>query len=201
MELKKQIKETLLEERKRKLNESFIELDDIRDDRYLVEKYFLICSKLLNEGYTINEIESLGVKEKMGSIDWSSAMKEGAISAAKEYAINFILNSVFGASPKFSAIASRILADLNPLDIIRVFKDESTCNQSFPKISDALLEAIVRYLGAGEFNVDSSSYKINPFSGGIKDMATTYTGNIFGELIRSSDISEKISTKFCKLIH
>lgn len=201
MELKKQIKETLLEERKRKLNESFNELNDIRDENFIVERYFQISSKLLNEGYSIEEIENLGVKEKLGGIDWSSALKQGAMSAAKEYAINFILNTVFGASPKFSSIASRILADLNPLDIIRIFKDESSCNQSFPNISDALLEAVVRYIGAGELNVNSSSYKLNPLDGGIKDMTTTYAGNLFGELIRESDISEKISSKFCKMIH
>ena len=200
MQLREHIKETLLEERKRKLFESFDELNDIRNEEYLVERYFQISSKLLNEGYTVNEIESTNVKEKLGSIDWSSAMKEGAISAAKEYAINFILRGVFGASPGFSAIASRILADLNPLDVIKVFKDESNCNQFFPKISDALLEAVVRHIGGGELNVNSSSYKINPFDGGIKDMVTTYSGNIFGELIRSSDISEKISTKFCKMV-
>ena len=59
MELRNYIKETLLEERERKLYSSYEELNDIRDKEYFLERYFVITSNLLNEGYSIEEVESV----------------------------------------------------------------------------------------------------------------------------------------------
>jgi len=58
------------------------------------------------------------------------------------------------------------------------------------------LEALVRYVGGKELGVDRNDYGIN-----YKGIATAVGGNLFGELIQQSDISEKISNKFCKMIH
>ena len=200
MELRNQIKETILVERTRKLNESFDVLCDIRDNNYVVETYLKICSDLLQEGYTIDEIESVDLKDKIGDTDMSSMMKSGIVSAGKEYAIRFLLTTIFGDNKKVNTIASKILADLNPLDILKIFKDNQSCNQFFPKLSDALLEVIVREVGSDVFNVNSDSYSLNPFKGGFGDILTNYAGNLSGEMIRKTDISEKIASKFCKLI-
>ena len=89
-----------------------------------------------------------------------------------------------------------ILEGLNPLDLIRPFKSEESCNQSFPNVCDRLLEALVRYIGGKELGVDRNDYGIN-----LKGISTSIGGNLFGELIQQSDISEKISNKFCKMIH
>jgi hypothetical protein len=200
MELRSQIKETILVERTRKLNESFDVLSDIRDDDYIIETYLKVCSGLLQEGYTIDEIESVDLKDKIGGLDMSSMMKSGMLSAGKEYAIRFLLTTIFGDNKKVNTIASRILADLNPLDVLRIFKNNQSCNQHFPKLSDALLEVIVREIGSDIFNVNSDSYSLNPFKGGFGDILTNYAGNISGEMVRKTDISEKIASKFCKLI-
>jgi hypothetical protein len=196
MDLKTKIKQTLIEERQSKLNESFVELSDIEDKSYLVERYFTISMKLLEEGYTIEEIETADVTNGLSNINWKETIGQGALSAAKEYAIRFILKEVFGASPGFATTASQILEGLNPLDLIRPFKSEESCVQSFPNVCDRLLEALVRYLGGKQLGIDRNDYGIN-----YKGIATSVGGNIFGELIQQSDISERISNKFCKMIH
>ena len=45
-------------------------------------------------------------------------------------------------------------------------------------------------------NVDREDYGIN-----LKSAATTLGGNLLGEVIRESNISERISERFCKIIH
>jgi len=122
MNLKSQIKQTLLEERQRKLEESFVELYDINDKNYLVERYFTISMRLLEEGYTIEEIETSDLTNGLNNINWKETIGQSALSAVKEYAIRFILKEVFGANSGFATTAAQILEGLNPLDLIRPFK-------------------------------------------------------------------------------
>ena len=208
MSLKSEIKKTLVEERQRKLTMSLSELEDIRDDNYFVERYFLTCSKLLEEGYSLDEIEGTGLKDKLNQIDWKGALSDAAVNSGKEYAIRFILTQVFSASPSFATFLAGTLADINPLNLIRIFKGPGECNSGFPEIVDALLEQLVRYIAAGATGVDRNSYDLNPFGnlgrGGntaIRDVASTMAGNMFGDVIRDSDIGEKITKRFCEFIH
>jgi hypothetical protein len=95
MDLKTKIKQTLIEERQSKLNESFVELSDIEDKSYLVERSITISMKLLEEGYTIEEIdkelsEVYDVND-WGKIDWKEMILGGSLSMAKEYIIEYIL--------------------------------------------------------------------------------------------------------------
>ena len=69
-------------------------------------------------------------------------------------------------------------------------------NNGMPKLIDAILEVIVRKLGSKISGIDSNDYGLN-----LKSAGTTLTGNLFGEAIRQSNISEVLSEKFCKLIH
>jgi len=204
MELKKYIKETLVEERQRKLTMSLSELEDIRDDNYFVERYFLTCSKLLEEGYSLDEIEGTGLKDKLNQIDWKGALSDAAVNSGKEYAIRFILTQVFSASPSFATFLAGTLADINPLNLIRIFKGPGECNSGFPEIANALLEQLVRYIAAGATGVDRNSYDLDPTKSGntaIRDVASTVAGNMFGDIIRESDIGKKITKRFCEFIH
>lgn len=194
--LKVKIKQTLLEERKRKLEESFVELNDIRDDSYLVERYLTITSKLLEEGYSLEEIESSDISNKLDSVNWKEVMGQGALSAAKEYVIRFVLKEVFGANPTFSTMASQFFADYSPLDLLKPFKDESNCNQYMPKLCGGLLEVLMRYIGSNTLDIDRNDYGIS-----FKGIGSTLGGNLFGELIKESNLTKTMSDKFCKMIH
>ncbi len=202
MQLREHIKETLLEERKRKLSESFNQLNDIKDSDFLSKKITEITLKLMNEGYSLGEIEKsfiLFEEENpwdFSKVDFVDVFKSSMASGAKEYIINFVLTQVFGANRDFAATASVVFADYNPIDLLKIFKDEQTCNPSMRDLSDSLLEAVVRYLGGQAAGIDRTNYGLN-----IQGVSTTAAGNIFGEAIRQSNIGETIASKFCKMIH
>lgn len=204
MELKTKIKGVLLEERKRKLEESFFILSEIRDKEYFAVKYISTMTKLVNEGYSPEEITKyLNEEFKMPTdfeglknLDWKGLMGDTLLSGAKEYIINFVLTEVFGVSRGIAATASQVFADYSPLDLLKPFKDATACTSHMPRLIDALLEALTRYVASDITGVDRTNYGLN-----VQGVATTSAGNLFGEVIRDSNISETISGKLCQIIH
>jgi hypothetical protein len=65
-----------------------------------------------------------------------------------------------------------------------------------PKIIDGILEVLARYLVTKVTNSDRDDYGLN-----LKSISLTFGGNMLGEAIRDSDLSEILSEKFCKIIH
>jgi hypothetical protein len=197
MEVKNSIKTTLLEHRKMKLESVLLELEQINDDEFFLQQYFLMSEKLVSEGYDISEITSDEVKSKLDNLDWNSIVSGGMLSAAKEYAIRFILTSIFGVSPNIATTLSQALADFSPTDLLKVFKGEAECRQGMPNILDILIEVVVRNVASGYIGSDRNDYSLLS----LKGLSTSSLGNVFGEVIRDSDISEKMSVKFCSAIH
>jgi hypothetical protein len=190
------IKSNLLEERKRKLNESLSSLSGITDKNTLLEKYLITTSNLMNDGYTIEEIEASDIYNKMNSVDWKGVLGDSILTTAKEYIIKFVMQEVLGANATFSRMFAQFMANVNPLDLLRPFKDEQSCIQSFPQIADGILIVMFRSIAGGEIGVDSNSYQL-----GLKDGLSVMAGNMVGQAIKESNISEKVSDIFCKAIH
>jgi hypothetical protein len=195
-EIKVIIKSNLLEERKRKLNESLSSLSGIKDKNTLLEKYLITTSNLMNDGYTIEEIEASDIYNKMNSIDWKGVVGDSILNTAKEYIIKYVMQEVLGANATFSRMFAQFMANVNPLDLLKPFKDEQSCIQSFPQIADGILIVMFRSVAAGEIGADSNSYQI-----GLKDSLSAIAGNMVGQAIKESNISEKVSDIFCKAIH
>jgi hypothetical protein len=205
MDLKTKIKETLLEERKRKLEESFSALQDIRDTDFLAVNYISITTRLLDEGYSPNEIIShlnevdLNIPtsgEDLKKLDWKGIMGDTMISGLKEYAIQYVLSNVFGANKGLSITAAQIFADYNPLDLLKPFKNAEMCNSYMPKLVNSLLEALIRYLASEATGTDRGNYDLN-----VQGIATSASGNLFGEVLRSTNVANVISDKVCQMIH
>jgi hypothetical protein len=190
------IKSNLLEERKRKLNESLSSLSGITDKNILIEKYLITTSNLMNDGYTIEEIEASDIYNKMNSVDWKGVLGDSILTTAKEYIIKYVMQEVLGANATFSRMFAQFMANVNPLDLLRPFKDEQSCIQSFPQIADGILIVMFRSIAGGEIGADSNSYQI-----GLKDSLSAMAGNMVGQAIKESNISEKVSDIFCKAIH
>lgn len=190
------IKSNLLEERKRKLNESLSSLSGITDKNTLLEKYLITTSNLMNDGYTIEEIEASDIYNKMNSVDWKGVLGDSILTTAKEYIIKYVMQEVLGANATFSRMFAQFMANVNPLDLLRPFKDEQSCIQSFPQIADGILIVMFRSIAGGEIGVDSNSYQL-----GLKDGLSVMAGNMVGQAIKESNISEKVSDIFCKAIH
>jgi hypothetical protein len=194
-EIKVIIKSNLLEERKRKLNESLIKLEGIKNKETLVEQFLITTSNLISEGYTIQEIEASDIYNKMNSVDWKGAISDGILTSAKEYIIKYVLQEVLGANPTFSRMFAQFMANVNPLDLLKPFKDQQSCIQSFPQISDGIIIVMFRSIAGAEIGVDSNSYS------SVKDGLNVIAGNMMGQVIKESNISEKVSDMFCKAIH
>lgn len=199
--IKNIVSSTLLEEHKRRLNEAYVELNDIRDNNYLVERYVLITRSLVNEGYDIDEIDIPDsvknlVPDQLKTDDVKSALSDALATSAKEYIIRFVLKEIFGAGPGFSTFAAQLFADWNPLDLLKIFKNKEECDAAFPALSDRLITMLVRYIASGEVGGNQNNYGLN-FAG----MGSTYLGNLFGEVVKDSNISEKVANKFCEFIH
>jgi hypothetical protein len=195
-EIKVIIKSNLLEERKRKLNESLSSLSGITDKNTLLEKYLITTSNLLGDGYTIEEIETSDIVKQFNSTDWKKTIGDSLATTAKEYVIRFVVKEIFGGGDGFSTTVAQVLANINPLDLLKPFKDEQSCINHFPQISDALIIALLRYVAAGQLGVDRNEYGL-----GFKGLTSNITGNLFGKVIKESNISETISSTFCKAIH
>jgi hypothetical protein len=194
------VNKTLNEKRKSNLNESFIPLRKIKNQDVYLEECFKTSIKLLNEGYTENEVNQQLVKEfelptslGLDKIDWKSFAKESGGSYLREMAINWILKFI-GISPGWSTTLSQAFADMNPLDLVRIFKDGPTCNQHAPHIMDAVIEVSLR-AGVSEL------FDINRNNDGWSGVPASLMGNITGEAIRKSGLGESITAPFCKLIH
>jgi hypothetical protein len=200
-QIKNIVSNVLLEQRKIRLSEAYNELDDIRDGNYLVERYLQITQELVNEGYDIDEIEIPDsvknlVPDELKSDDVKSALTDALAVSAKEYIIRFVLKEIFGAGAGFSTFAAQLFADWNPLDLLKIFKNKEECDAAFPDLSDRLITMLIRYIASNEIGSDRNNYGLN-----FQGMGTTYLGNLFGEAVKESNISESISNKFCEFIH
>lgn len=195
-EIKVIIKSNLLEERKRKLNESLTSLSGIKNKNTLLEKYLITTSNLMSDGYTLEEIEASDIYNKMNSVDWKGVVGDSILNTAKEYVIKYVMQEVLGANATFSRMFAQFMSNVNPLDLLKPFKDEQSCIQSFPQIVDGMLIVMFRSVVAEGTGTDSNSYQL-----GLKDGLSAIAGNMVGQAIKESNISEKVSDIFCKSIH
>jgi hypothetical protein len=197
----KSIVSKLLEEKRRtNLNECFIPLRKIKDKNIYLEECFNMSIKLLNEGYTEQEVNEKLVSEfelptslGLDKIDYKKMAQDTSSSFLKELAIDWILRFM-GVSPGWSTTMSQALADLNPLDLIRIFKDKQSCAQHSKDIADTVLEVSFR---AGASKIFGNDRNNANWSG----MPSSFLGNAVGEGIKQSNAGEKIGGVLCSLIH
>lgn len=199
LEIKNIVKSNLEEKRKEKFNSSFQKLREIKDRSLLGEQFMQTSLNLMREGYEIDDIENYlneidnpldGLKDK---VDWSGMFKDSLYSTAKEYIIKWLLDYI-GMGPVISTTLAQFFADYSPLDLLKPFKNEQYCNQYLPDMIDGILEVTVRYLGGKVTGTNRTNYEW----GGAPSVAI---GNLFGDAIKKSNISETISTQLCKVIH
>ncbi len=167
--------------------------------QYFLERYFIITSNLLNEGYSFEEVESAmnEIENPLSNVDIGSNIMSAGGSQLKEYAINILLTFVFGGKNQgMISTISVVFADYDIRDILKPFKDEPNCMSHMPKMVDSILEALSRYVAGSTVGVDRNDYGLN-----LSGLASGYAGNMFGEVIKDSNIGETISDKICKFIH
>lgn len=189
--IKDVVTRTLNEERINHLKKSYSQLNESKGDD-LFKKYFTISSNLINEGYSENEIKQY-LNEFDNPLNNVGLNLKGAItSEIKEYAIKWLLDA-FGFNQTFATSLSIVFADVNPLDLVRVFKDMSTCQQKMGNITGHISEAIIRYVGGSMTKTNNQ----NDWGG----VGSKLIGNIFGEALTKSDFNKNMASLACQAIH
>lgn len=204
LNIKKVVSENLQRTRKEIFQESFsIVRGSSTKDEFLT-RVLIASSNLINEGYEMDEIESFLNEQDSSSLvaagddalsqiknaDWGKIARGTIMSSIKEYAIKWLLNNL-GLKGEIVDSVAIVFADYNPLDLLKPFKDMSSCMrpEAMPQLCDSIMEAVGRYIG-GQVS-----------GGGGSTIVKLGVGNLFGKSISESNIGEIAATKFCNLIH
>jgi hypothetical protein len=196
LDIKKIVSENLQKTRKKRLEESFNHIKDIKDVETLYSQILHTSSNLIEEGYEFEEVETvvnslneqgiidtvLGGMEDLKNKDWAGDVKTGLWSAAKEYVINYFV-SALGVNEFWSKELSVIFANMTPIEILKPFKNAEYCTQYMPKLSGTIVEATV----AAVMGKDNA----------VKNISR----NILTEALSESNINQVLANKFCKIIH
>lgn len=196
LDIKKIVSENLQKTRKQRLEESFNHIKDIKDIETLYSQILYTSSNLIEEGYEIEEVESvvngltkegiidsaLGGMEDLKNRDWAGDVKTGLWSAAKEYVIKYFVGAL-GVNEFWSKELSVIFANMSPIEILKPFKNAQYCTQYMPKLAGTIIEATV----AGYMGKDNA----------VKNISR----NILTEAFNESNINQVLANKLCKIIH
>lgn len=193
------IKKILREELERQiyLTESYSSLDK----NNLQEEYFNTTIKMLQEGYSLDEIEQVSeglfgnqfLDSLLGGINFGN-LGSGFWSGVKEQIIRWFLTKL-GVGGGVANIASTILADIDVRIMLKPFKTPELCTSEMPKITDAVVKAIIRYLQFGEKTPNLSLKK-----GQTGDLVKLGIGEFVGEVIKDSNLGETLASKLCNSI-
>ena len=201
--LNRKLKEELLKIRKNRIQESLNELNDIDDVDFLFTQYLSKTGKLLDEGYTVEEIELVSeqfldkLQQGAGAVAgdiwkntnvWDSLVS-GGLGTIKEQVIRWLLTQLGVGQGAANAMAAA-LEQMDPRDLLRVFKTPELCREKMPEISDAIMAGIRGYMQFGEKAVGLN----------VADQAKSGLGNIIDELIKQSNIGEMAGNKLCGVI-
>lgn len=206
-DIKKKLREELLKEesRTKHLTESLKPLSDISDEGFFIQSYIQIADSLMEEGYTLEEIEPLveqsltdRLKQGIGGMaadTWDKtsvlgALFGGGLSGVKEQILKWLLTSL-GMGAGAATFVSAVLADYDVRDLLKVFKSKEFClaPEGMPGISDAVIEGIVAYLQTGEQPMNIK-----------QDLGGVALRNVFADVMRQSNLGEGIAEKVCGAI-
>lgn len=209
LEIKNIVKSNLQEKRNERFYELFMELHELEDKSLLGEQFMQTSVNLINEGYTMDEIENFlneienpisnitdKVKSDIKNYDFGKSFKESLYTSAKEYAFKWILDYL-GVSknlPNLSTSLAQFFASVEIKDLLKPFKNEAYCIQYLPNILNGILIVVVRYLGGSVVGTDRNNYE---WGGAPSVMA----GNMFGQIIKDSKMADSLAKPLCKIIH
>lgn len=184
------LKEELIRERKNLLTENILSLQHSKNKKDLMENSLSTIFRLLDEGYTGEEIAST-IEEQDGFLSKIFGMAKGGFkggiwSQLKEMAIKWLLKAFGIQSPAKEMLATAV-ADLELKKLLGIFKSEQGCIDGVGSIVDTLLE-----LAVGRLQV----------SMGLGNIMSDSVRNVLMDSVRNSNVGESISRNLiCNRIH
>jgi hypothetical protein len=180
-------------QRKKVIKESVNNLRTYKGKK-LIDETVKLYLNLLNEGYDSNEIDEILDEQDSplssilpSGMNFGSLLTGGGISMIKEYVIGWLLKNVLNFSDEQSKIIAVGLADVNPLDLIRVFKNEASCNEHMPHITNSIMEVILRNYGGKVIKGQDL---------GQQGFGMNYLGNVAGEALSQSNLGKVMASKY-----
>jgi len=191
------LKENL--KRKYQMNESFERISLIEDENERFGSTIDYFGKLIDEGYSNNEIESVVNEQiewlkklfggnKVNPADATSSSTlfsnagQGGFSQFKEYLVSKLLGYIGFEGPLANALATAF-TEMSIMDIISVFRSRQGCVAHGPDVADAVSEALVRYII--ETNTKENSIAYN------------FLRNTIFVYIKSSNFGETLAKMIC----
>lgn len=215
------VRESLINERKNYIQESFQSLKNIKDDDYFLKKYALTTSKLISEGYSFNEI--INTKLNENTEEFSEAFGFGSLSGlgdmlkgkdggdylsmlggtvgniVVERIIRWMLTTL-GAGKDLAAFVSPILARYDVRDLLLPFKDKASCDAKMPSFMVAVMNGLVNYIQKGGEPLPLLTAKETYTTFGEKGIMPEAIRGIFSELFEQSNLDELLAEKMCNVI-
>jgi hypothetical protein len=201
--LDKLVKEELVKIRETRLVESLSLLNEIEDNDFFIQTYIDTAIELINEGYSIEEIETIAeqsftdrlqqgvggaVKNTWDKTNILGSLFGGSISMVKEQVIRWALYQL-GMGPGTSNFIAASLTQVDPRKLLTLFKDEQHCKAAGPEVCLALVDGIGAYLQFGEHEVSfQQSY-------GKSELR-----NVLVDVLKQSNVANVLSDKICGLI-
>jgi len=199
LDIKNIIHVNLLESRKDKIQMYYKKLNNMQGKEYIHE-YIKINNRLINEGYTMDEINEVTIDpklslDKLKNMDLSQIATSSFMDTIKEMCVYWILTIIFPKMDKSLAKnISRFWTNVGLLDILRPFKNKDYCLKYGPNLLDGLLEVMIRYSAEKITGVNSENQS-------WFDIGNVFLGNLAGTIVKETDTSEMLSKKICPLIH
>jgi len=199
--LKEEVKRELLRERENYLFESLLPLAEIDDSDLIAEKLGETTLKLLDNGYTPEDISLViegwsdifgGLKDKDGNFNLWNTIFGGGKSAIYEQILRWVFTNVLGFSQSLGQGAAIALTEYNPLHIFRLFRSQQHCVQ---EIGEGGLGQAITEIFINQSQFQGSEQK--PMGAGMIKIAIR---NLAAEAVRDSDLPKQLATKICGYI-
>lgn len=147
------VKKNLHHKRNTIITESF-KFNNDDDIDIMVKNHAIIGFRLLNEGYTIDEIANYAdqaaaaVQKVTGNdFNYGELLKSSMFSMVKEFIIKWLLEFIGFRNPDVLRVLSQGLADLSWKNLLLPWKNKAYCNTHLPGLLDTILEILSRDLG------------------------------------------------------
>jgi hypothetical protein len=191
----------LKDESNKYLTESIESLSVITDKDLLKERYIETAIQLIDEGYSLDDIMLVTEQNETlstnlgdgtpGTFNIWNTIFGGGKSAIKEQILRFIFVDILGMSEGTGQGFAIFFKNVNPLNIIKLFRGKDHCIEVIPTISEALVEVVINQTQFGGESQQMTTL------GGIGKVGIR---NIVAEAIRNSDLGEKLGAKLCAYI-
>jgi len=194
------LKEELKKERDNYLTESFKSLSEISDRDLLVQKLGETTIKLIEDGYTPEEITLVveqdggifgALKDKEGKFNLWNTIMGGGKSMFFEQMIRILFVDILGMSEKWGQSAAILLSDYNPLHILRLFKNQQYCTQEVTELAPAIIEVIIN---------NSPIWGESQETMTVSGVGKVGVRNVAIEALRESNLDDIIARKICEYI-